>query len=714
MFVCLETCVTTIATTDRRARNVAAFGFILQLASFGALLGISLWSGSDAVASVARLVLVGIPVWALLLLIFTQMRRVSAEELETTELKRAQKAGVSNAIFDVEDEQLLVERSRLQWMVKWLLPGVTILLSVYLLVGQFIGWGWTLEAAFQKGEISRTQDPTLMVWFVVGVGFLCFLYARYVIALSRIPEWRPLHAGATFMAGNALACLALAVALMAGTTLDWVEPFVAVLIRVTLVVLGLELAANFVLDLYRPRVPGEMVRPSFDSRLLGLISAPGGIARSIAEAVNYQFGFDVSSTWFYQLLRRWLLPIMVTTLVVVFAMSSIVVVDADEQAVVERLGRIVDEPTDVLLPGLHFKWPYPFDLVYRAPVKRIRELVIGEAPGEKEDHHPGEAIVWTEAHDHVPELLILVASPQLAKLSGKEVATGPSGGTESVAVSLLMMRVPIKYRIKDIEKYLYGYDDPVKLMEGVAHQYLSDYAASVDIDELMGRGREDFNARLKKLIQDRLDELDVGIEIVFAGICEAHPTAKEKVAEAFQGVISAEINKDATIHAARGEAQRILTSVAGTQTRAERLDRAILERDRLATETGTDPQTLAKAERNVDDLLMGNMKRGVTPMTGEAAAVIAAAEARASEWISRESAKARTFSTEVSAFSAAPELYRHRKILEVYEGLGHIRKYLIEGDASNVIIEYDTAAEGGLDQVLTEGLEKERARKGNP
>ena len=101
-------------------------------------------------------------------------------------------------------------------------------------------------------------------------------------------------------------------------------------------------------------------------------------------------------------------------------------------------------------------------------------------------------------------------------------------------------------------------------------------------------------------------------------------------------------------------------------------------------------------------------------MTGEAAAVIAAAEARASEWISRESAKAHAFTTEISAFSAAPTLYRHRKILEVYEGLGHIRKYLIEGDASNVTVEYDTGKEGGLDQVLTEGLQKERGRKGSP
>jgi len=42
--------------------------------------------------------------------------------------------------------------------------------------------------------------------------------------------------------------------------------------------------------------------------------------------------------------------------------------------------------------------------------------------------------------------------------------------------------------------------------------------------------------------------------------------------------------------------------------------------------------------------------------------------------------------------------------------IGDIRKYLIVGDPNNVIIEYQTAQEGGLDRVLTEGLEKEKQK----
>ena len=44
-------------------------------------------------------------------------------------------------------------------------------------------------------------------------------------------------------------------------------------------------------------------------------------------------------------------------------------------------------------------------------------------------------------------------------------------------------------------------------------------------------------------------------------------------------------------------------------------------------------------------------------------------------------------------------------------GARNIRKYLIVGDRSNVIIDYDTAKEAGLDQVLSEGVEAERKKR---
>ena len=103
----------------------------------------------------------------------------------------------------------------------------------------------------------------------------------------------------------------------------------------------------------------------------------------------------------------------------------------------------------------------------------------------------------------------------------------------------------------------------------------------------------------------------------------------------------------------------------------------------------------------------------VAPISGDAAAIIANARAHASQQTSRAAAKAFAFSTQVVGYNAAPALFKHRKWLDSFQHLDDTRKYLIVGDRSNVIIEYETAKEAGLDQVLTEGVAEEH-RRNNP
>lgn len=696
------------APGDARAQHVALIGFLLQLAAFGLLLGVSVWSDSDALAALSHFMAIGLPIWLALYLVLNQIRRVGVEALETEEIRRAQEAGTSQAIFELEEEALLLEQNRLKWMAQWLLPGCTIAVFLLLLGPNIFLWDWSLQEVFNESVFRRTGEPTLMMWFIVGVGFVCFLYARYTLTAATLPGWQLLRAGAVCMAGSALACLVVAVALMATGTIEWAEPLVTYVIRLALIVLGVEFAVNFILDLYRPRAPGEVPRPSFDSRLLGMIGEPGGFAKSIADAMNYQFGFQVSSTWFYQLLQRWLFPITALALLAVILLTSVVIINADEQAVVERFGRLVTDRNAVLTPGIHLKWPYPVDIVRRVPVKRIRERVIGEATKESEEGE-GKAVIWTEPHEFVPELMLLVAAPKVEALSA-EVEAAPGGekmleARESVAVSLLLVALTMEYRVTDIIKYLYNYEEPEKLLDAIAYRYVQDYAARIDLDAFIGPQREALNRDLKRLIQQRVDELDMGIELAFVGMSGAHPSYKNNVAAAFQGVISAQTNMAATIHAAEGEACRILTAVAGSVSRARALDEAIRAQDQSPANS---PQ-LAEVKQQVKDLLMGNSAKGIAPAAGEASAIVAEARAGASKWITEVATRVRVFGAQVAAYQAAPTLYKQRKILEVYEeGLDNIRKFLIVGDPSDVLIEYESSKEAGLDQVLSEGLEKER------
>lgn len=694
------------STGDKRAQHVAALGFWLVVLVSATLFILGRWSVSSGVCLVSFFVSLGLPAWAVLYLIYRQARHVRAEQLETTELRRAKEAGTGNAIFEYEGEEFLIEQNRLRWMVRWLLPGTSVLMAAAILAASLLDWGWSISTAFQRhsdGGIARTVNPMLVLCVLIGIGFLCFLVSRWTITLSRLEDWRLLHGGATLMAGNALACLGMAIALMATASIDWAEPMFCVLLRIVIVLIGIEFTVNFVLDFYRPRQPGFVSRPSFDSRLLGLATEPGGVAKSIAEAVNYQFGFEVSSTWFYQLMQRWIVPLMAATALLIILLSSVVVVDADEQAVIERLGVVRTEAP--LSAGLHFKLPYPIETVHRAPVLKVGEIVIGEATAEDVD--PSKPVIWTEEHKYVPELMVLVAAPKQSGNAIKENLRAENGPfkdstLKSVPVSLLQVSVPIEYRIKDVKKYLYNYTDPVGLLEGVAYHYLTNFASSVDIDQLLGPGRKKFNEELHDLIQHRLDELNVGIELAFVGVRGAHPPAKDNVAAKFQASISAQMQKQTLITSAKGEARRILTEVAGSEARARELDAAIRERDTLQSATTADPPKLADWDHKIDQMLDGDVAAGIEPLSGSAATLIANARAEAFKKRAEAAAKVRVFNTEAVAFEAAPKLYTQRRLLDIYRSLDAVRKYVILGDSSNVIIRYDTQEEGGLDRVLAD------------
>ncbi len=692
------------APDDKRAQHVAAAGFWLQAVGCGALTTLAYRWDSSAVGAVARFMVAGLPVWGVLYLVFKQARRVRAEQLETVELQRARLSGDSSAIFDLDDEGLLIEQNRLLWIVKWFLPTTAVLVSAYLILGHFIGWDWTLADTFKPavdGGIKRSLEPTLVMWPVIGIGVLCYVFARITTDLSRLKDWRLLHGGATLMAANALACLALAIGLMAASNIEWVEPGLCYLLRVAFVVLGVELIVNFVLDFYRPREAGVVSRPPFDSRLLGLITEPGGIAKSLAEAANYQFGFEVSATWFYQLMQRWMFPLMVATAIAILSLTSVIIVDADEQVVIERLGMLRSKHP--LNAGLHFKLPYPFEVVQRANSKSIAELVLGEKTEDDADH-THEAELWTEKHEFLPEMMLLVA----ASKSGREIedAGSTSSTSKSVPVSLLMVSVPIEYRIKDINQYLFKYREPERILEAIAYQYLSDYASSVNVDELIGPGRAAFNARLRQLIQSRLDQMEVGIELAFVGVRAAHPPAKDNVAASFQAAVAAETLKHALINEAEAKAREILTKAAGSETLALEMDTLLRERDGLESAATPDPARLASVKKKINQLLLGDDEAGITRLSGSAAILIATARADGAKKMAQAAAKVRSFGTEVVAYEAAPKLYLQRRALDVYREIDNIRKYVILGDPTNVLVEYETQEEGGLDRVLSEDKKK--------
>jgi regulator of protease activity HflC (stomatin/prohibitin superfamily) len=688
-------------STDRRGQTATASGLAIQLVGLITLLVLGFLSGSRSVLAGGLYMLGGVAIWFTLLLVYTQRKRAARKDQEVEELKRARAADPSLAIFELEEGT--VERRRLEWMYRWLLLIATLVLAAYhLVVPLLFDWGWSLGTALDSDVWTKVASPGPVMAVTAGVGFVCFLFSRYASGMARESDWRLLRAGSSYLAGNALACLAIVVALgLQSYDVTYGEPIIAHAIRILMVVLGIEFVVALILNYYRPRVPGEIPRPAFDSRLLEMISEPGGVARSIAEAINYQFGFEVTKTWFGQLIKRAFFPLCVLGFLVLLLLSSVVIVDANEEAYVEHFGRLKQKPGEAWGPGLHLKWPWPVDRVYRAPVRKLQSAMVGDAPVESPyDEKTGalKAVLWGKKHGFTSEMMTIVASPpgtEYDRVRDSDQEEGKTaGGGKAVAVSLLNISVPIEFRIKDLHQYLYGYEDANRVLEMIAFRAFSDYAAGVDVDRLMGPGRVEFAERFRAEIQHEIDNLDppLGIEITYLALQSAHPTDEEKVAETFQQVITAQIEKDTALETARGEAKQMLSLAAGDAERAEALVAAVSERDRLDVSEGAGEAARNDADRRVNDLLLGNRAKDIPRMSGRGATLIARAEAEWTRLVSSAESKSRLFEAEVVAYEAAPDLYMMRKYLEMLEkSLNHVRKYVVTFDTErknlNIIVQ---------------------------
>jgi membrane protease subunit HflK len=691
---------------DRRAQLTAIVGAILQVVFFAVLAIVGAVNQSDAVLAVSYWMLGGVVIWPVLALLYGQRHRMREERRQAEELKRSREAEGVSAIFDAEDETYLIERRRLNWMLRWLLPSAVVLVAGYHIARGIWGWHWEWGVSL-RDEVWRLADRRgVTMTFVGGVGFLAFLFSRYTAGMARMSGWRMLRAGASYLAGNALACLVVLIAIgVQSSDFPIAEAAATYAIRAVIVLLGIEFFVNFALDFYRPRTAGEESRPAFDSRLLALITEPGGIARSLADAINYQFGFEVSGTWFYQLLKRALLPMCAFGVIALFALSSVLIVDADEEAVIERFGRRLQEPGEALTSGLYFKAPWPIDIAHTARVDQIRAFTVGDSPTKEQDEYEEfegrkrhKPILWGEKHEFNAEMMLVLASSDRDEVS----ATTPVGELEvgedrTAAAAMLKISVDIQYCVSDLHGYLYRYLEPEHVVENLAYQVLTDFAAGVTEDQFLGPGRTQVNAILSDALQRRLDEEGLGIKIVFVALQEAHPN--DDVAKVYQEVVKAEIAKEAAIENARKEADTVLTQVAGSRSRALALDAAIVERDRLSQDPAADPAELAAARQRVRDLLLGNPADGVAPSGGESAWRIAQARAAVMADLTEKRRDLALFQAEVVAYETAPQLYRVRKYLDMLErATRNVRKYVVVVDPDKrVIIEYEREDDGTIE-----------------
>jgi membrane protease subunit HflK len=450
---------------------------------------------------------------------------------------------------------------------------------------------------------------------------------------------------------NAYLCIAVAAGIIAVEAgVPRADLYVARGLCILLALTAVETLIVLLLEMYRPRVKGKVERPLYESRLVGLLGQPEGLVTTAAQALDYQFGFKVSETWFYRLFVEKALVVLICLQIgVLFISTSVVFIDAGEQGLLERCGR----PVSALNPGAHLKLPWPLDHVYRYRTQQIQSFEIG-AP-EDEGGETNKFVLWTVAHFNKAEENFLVANryPTAA-----EDTKPPEAGANrrTPPVSLLTGSIPIQYQITDLSAWAYNNEDAPALLQDLATREVVRYFAGADMNEIMSSGRLEAAEQLRELIQTAADGQKLGAKVVSVGLQDLHPPVK--VAPDYEKVIGAIHSKEAKRLAALAEA---------------------IKTNALAEAKATNLINVATANRirmEIDAL-----------------------------------AKAALFTNQIPAYQAAPSVYVQRAYLRAFaDSTATARKYVLLTTNTHDVLQFDLQDKIRAD-ILTDVGVQQPARK---
>ena len=557
---------------------------------------------------------------------FIQSYLIDRERVEALEMQELDRTRGNESLFAGAAEDAYPSRNARRQFEKWVVP----IFSVLVLIGQVLGLLLVSSQLDVWDLTSSTQasDSAIPIMIFALFMVVLFMMGKYSAGLARMDGQELLRPGANYMLLGSVVCTAVVIAETASIEYPVWEKVFTWVVFVVIALSAVENLGTLVLESFRPRLDDKKTRLLYDSRLIGLLGQPGGLISTAAHTLDYQFGFKVSETRFYKYLERTLALIIAIQVVVLFLSSSFVIIQANEEAVKERFGA---QTAKLLAPGFHLKWPWPIDKVYRYKTGEIQEFTLGVL--EQNDEAEPEVLLWTTQHNHGSSNDMIVASSD---------GLLDSAASASVPVNLLTVSIPVQYRINNLDHWVYNTDNAISMLRKISMRQVTRYLIGVDINELMGPGRTTAQEELKKVIQQQANDMELGAEIVFVGLQDIHPpVGKNEQSKATGGV--AENYEKVNVARLHSETNRL----GALQYKAGRVPRAY----------------------------------------GLAAELLAKARSESTNKVALAKAEAERFSHQISAFKAAPSVYKTRSKLETFQRATRgARKYILSDTENGDII----------------------------
>ena len=468
-----------------------------------------------------------------------QMRLEENERLEKLEIEELARAKGESALFEAKESEVFPARRSREQFERFFVPGFAVLLFLLEAGGAWLLWRWLARTTVGIASDRAMASVSLFAIFAL----LLFLVGRFSVTIARLEGRRLLRPSASFLLAGAYVCAFTALGIAgAKTELPRADFWVARAGCVLLALLAAEILVTLLLEIYRPRVRGRVARPLYDSRVVGLLAQPESLFTTAAQTLDYQFGFKVSETWFFQLLKKNLPALLLAQLAVLLLSTCVVFVDAGEQAVLEHFGR----PVATLDAGAHFKLPWPAEKVYRYRTEQIQTFVVGYVPDEQSER--ASTILWSVAHAKEDNFLVGNRAPVTVHNDSADT----NNTLKAPPVSLISVSIPVQFQITNVTEWAYNNADATNLLQSLATREVVRFLAGVDLNNVMSSNRLEAAETLRDGIQASANGYKLGAKIIFVGLQDIHPPTT--VAGDYEKVIGAEQTKLATILAARAYA----------------------------------------------------------------------------------------------------------------------------------------------------------------
>jgi regulator of protease activity HflC (stomatin/prohibitin superfamily) len=581
-----------------------AVALLIFLASFGVTVFAGSLAGQVAVVFLGLGVLVAFISWF-------QMRLEENERLEKLELDELARSRGASLFASKDGGSFPAQNARVQFE-KYFVPGFAVLILLLEAGGAWLLWNWTGKNPTTLKAANATAALSLFAIFAL----LLFLFGRFSVTIARLENHRLLRPGASFLLAGAYVCALTALGI-AGVEAKFppADFWVARALCLLLALMAVENLLTLLLEIYRPRVKGKIARPLYESRVVGIFAQPESLFTTAAQTLDYQFGFKVSETWFFQAVQKNLAVLLLIQFAALILSTTIVFVDVGEQAVLEHFGK----PVATLNPGAHFKLPWPADKIYRFRTEQIQSFAVGYTPDAQSE--AANTILWTVSHNQEQNFLVA----NRAAVTSATTSSDTNDAAKAQAVGLITVSIPVQFQITNVTDWAYKNNAPGALLKDLATQEVIKYLAGIDLNDVLSQGRLQAAEMLRDRIQNSANARSLGAKIIFVGLQDIHPPTASDVAATYEKVVGAQQERIATNNFAQAEAIR-LNAVSGAQ----------------------------------------------------AFTITNVADAKRVQLVSSKFAEAALFTNQIPAFEAAPDVYRQRLYLQSFaDATAGARKYVL-------------------------------------